>query len=108
MIMNAKANDLTNSLSSTGMVENLSWSNPSDDHRINKFTERVTSEIDKKLTAANQKARYQYINDAGKGQEIFQTYPPENLQKLQQIRDKYDPNRVFTDLMPGGWKVADL
>lgn len=90
------------------MVENLSWSNASDDNRVKEFTEKLTRVMDEKLTAANQKARYQYLNDAGLGQEIFQTYPPENLEKLKQIREKYDSNRVFTDLMPGGWKVANV
>jgi hypothetical protein len=47
-----------------------------------------------------------YLNDADKGQDVFGGYPVENVQALQQIRDKYDPDRVFTDLMTGGWKVA--
>lgn len=47
-----------------------------------------------------------YLNDADKGQDVFGGYPIENLQALRRIRDKFDPDRIFTDLMPGGWKVA--
>lgn len=47
-----------------------------------------------------------YLNDADKGQDVFAGYPAENVQALEKIRTKYDPDRVFTDLMPGGWKVA--
>jgi hypothetical protein len=47
-----------------------------------------------------------YVNDADKGQDVFGGYPVENVKALQRIRQKYDPDRVFTDLMPGGWKVA--
>jgi len=47
-----------------------------------------------------------YLNDADKGQDVFGGYPAENVQALRRIRDKFDPDRVFTDLMPGGWKVA--
>lgn len=47
-----------------------------------------------------------YLNDADKGQDVFGGYPAENVRTLQKIREKYDPDRVFTDLMPGGWKVA--
>lgn len=47
-----------------------------------------------------------YLNDADKGQDVFGGYPKNNVEALQQIREKYDPDRVFTDLMPGGWKVA--
>ncbi|TVY81422.1 FAD-dependent monooxygenase yanF [Lachnellula suecica] len=39
--------------------------------------------------------------------DVFGGYPAENVQELKTIREKYDPNRVYTDLMPGGWKVAD-
>jgi hypothetical protein len=47
------------------------------------------------------------MNDAGFGQEIFQGYGAGNLAKLQLIRKKYDPLNVYTNLMPGGWKVAN-
>lgn len=47
-----------------------------------------------------------YLNDADKGQDVFGGYPLKNVQALQRIRSKYDPDRVFTDLMPGGWKIA--
>ena len=47
-----------------------------------------------------------YLNDADKGQDVFGGYPAKNVQALQKIRTKYDPDRVFTDLMPGGRKVA--
>jgi hypothetical protein len=47
-----------------------------------------------------------YLNDADKGQDVFGGYPAGNVKALRQIREKYDPERVFTDLMPGGWKVA--
>lgn len=47
-----------------------------------------------------------YLNDADKGQDVFAGYPAGNVQALQKIRTKYDPERIFTDLMPGGWKVA--
>ncbi|KAF3045592.1 hypothetical protein E8E12_010349 [Didymella heteroderae] len=46
-----------------------------------------------------------YPNDADKGQKVFESYGGESVARLKKIRDKYDPNRVYTDLMPGGWKV---
>jgi hypothetical protein len=47
-----------------------------------------------------------YLNDADKGQDVFGGYPVENVKALQQICDRYDPDMVFPDLMPGGWKIA--
>ena len=87
------------------MVENFSWTNPADDARMNAFAVKVTGVLNAKLQAAGQDATYRYMNDAGLGQMIFQNYGPGNLAKLKTIRTKYDPSKVFTDLMPGGWKV---
>lgn len=90
---------------SIGMVENFSWTDSNDDARIYAFIKQVTATIEKKLSAAGQLAKYRYLNDAGEGQEIFQSYGAGNLEKLKAIRAKYDPKRFYTDLMPGGWKV---
>ncbi|CZR68267.1 related to 6-HYDROXY-D-NICOTINE OXIDASE [Phialocephala subalpina] len=87
------------------MVENFSWTDSADDDRIFAFAVEVTAVIEGKLEAAGQAAKYKYMNDAGLGQQIFQNYGPGNLVKLKAIRAKYDPFNVYTDLMPGGWKV---
>ena len=87
------------------MVENFSWTDPADDATIYAFAAQVTDIIEAKLLAAGQAAQYHYMNDAGLGQEIFQNYGTGNLAKLQSIRAKYDPLKVYTNLMPGGWKV---
>lgn len=50
---------------------------------------------------------YLYLNDADKGQPVFEGYAPENLERLKAIRAKYDPAGVYTTQMPGGWKVED-
>lgn len=87
------------------MVENFSWTDSNDDARIDAFIKLVTATIENKLSAAGQLAKYRYLNDAGEGQKIFQNYGDGNLAKLKAIRAKYDPKRIYTDLMPGGWKV---
>lgn len=50
---------------------------------------------------------YLYLNDADKDQPVFQGYAPENLERLKEIRAKYDPAGTYTTQMPGGWKVED-
>lgn len=50
---------------------------------------------------------YLYLNDADKGQPVFEGYAPENLQRLKDIRAKYDPAGIYTTQMPGGWKVEN-
>lgn len=89
------------------MVENFSWSSAADDGVVQTVADEITTEIDSMLHAGGWSADYLYMNDAGKGQPVFQSYPAANLRRLKAIRTKYDPLRIFTNLMPGGWKVVD-
>lgn len=77
------------------------------DEDLDQFYDKVNAEITKRLKEKNIAIpKFVYINDANPGQDAFATYPRENLQRLKSVRAKYDPERVYTDLMPGGWKVA--
>ncbi|GME49379.1 putative FAD binding domain protein [Neofusicoccum parvum] len=85
--------------------ESLMWSNPADDKTIDTFLADVNKDINAKLDAKGLRAPYLYLNDAYQGQQVFERYPKVNLAIMKGIRAKYDPQRVLTDLMPGGWKV---
>ncbi|KAH7082487.1 FAD binding domain-containing protein [Paraphoma chrysanthemicola] len=89
------------------MVENWTWTDPNDDARVRAAADSITAEINSALAANTFGAKYLYMNDAGPGQPVFQSYPTENLQRLKAIRTKYDPLKVYTNLLPGGWKVAN-
>jgi hypothetical protein len=89
------------------MVENFTWFSASDDTAVRAAADEITARINSLLRAKSYSAEYLYMNDAGKGQPIFQSYPPANLRRLKTIRTKYDQLRVYTDLMPGGWKVSE-
>ena len=88
--------------------QSLTWSSPSDDARIDNFVQVVNTALNAALDAKNLRVPFVYLNDADAGQAVFQGYPKDNVERLKQIRDKYDPARIYTDLMPGGWKVADV
>lgn len=78
-----------------------------DEEHVSAFLQAVDEEVKKMLAAEGIKQpKYLYLNDADKGQPVFEGYPAGNVRKLKQIRHKYDPEMVFTNQMPGGWKVA--
>ncbi|KAI0198820.1 FAD-binding domain-containing protein [Astrocystis sublimbata] len=52
--------------------------------------------------------RWLYMNYADKSQDVLASYGPENVKKLIEVADKYDPDRVFQKLCPGGWKLPRL
>lgn len=86
--------------------ESISWSNAADDAEVVEFLRNVNNDIERQLAEKDLAIAYVYLNDADKGQAVFEGYGKENMKKLKAIREKYDPSRVFTDMMPGGFKVA--
>ncbi|KAI1495102.1 hypothetical protein F5X96DRAFT_613409 [Biscogniauxia mediterranea] len=46
-----------------------------------------------------------YLNYADKTQEVLQSYGPQNVAKMNEVAAKYDPQRVFQKLCPGGFKL---
>ncbi|KAF4626377.1 hypothetical protein G7Y89_g11779 [Cudoniella acicularis] len=86
--------------------QSLSWGDSADDAKIDAFIQSVNANMTTQLVAANLTSSYIYLNDADKGQPVFAGYPAENVQRLKDIRDKYDPLMIYTNLMPGGFKVA--
>ncbi len=46
------------------------------------------------------------MGDAGDFQDPFTGFPVENVRKMREIRDAYDPLGVFTRLNWGGFKLG--
>lgn len=87
--------------------ESITWYEASDDTTVDAFYEAFNKNITVQLEPFGVLSPYVYLNDANGAQDVFGGYPAENVERLKVIREKYDPSRVYTDLMPGGWKVAD-
>lgn len=88
--------------------ESFMWKDPADDARMATFLDVVNANITAALTeqvGEDSQHKYLYLNDADYNQPVFEGYPKGNVMMMKMIREKYDPERVFTDLMPGGWKV---
>lgn len=89
------------------IVQNLSWQNAGDDDTVRAFAKATIAKIEGTITSHGVAGGYLYMNDAGDGQPVFQSYPSANLRRLKDIRTKYDPFRIYTNLLVGGWKVLD-
>jgi hypothetical protein len=89
------------------IVQNLSWQSANDDNTVRTFAKTIMDKIEGDITAHGVSGGYLYMNDAGDGQPVFQNYPSANLKRLKDIRTKYDPLRIYTNLLTGGWKVLN-
>ena len=63
----------------------------------------INKKIEEKLREKDLLRDYIYLNDAIKGQPVFEGYVKENVDSLKGIREKYDPEGVITELMLGGF-----
>lgn len=89
------------------LVESPQWVHAADDATVVAAHAEANRQIAANLAAAGfTELPFVYLSDAEKGQSVFPAYGAENLAKLKNIRDRYDPGMVYTKLMPGGVKVA--
>lgn len=83
--------------------ETFSWSHENDTQVIATLMSDIDSEIHAQL--GDTLVPFLYLNNAGNGQDVFQSYNATNLARLQEIKAKYDSNGVFTNLLAGGFKL---
>ncbi|KXH34531.1 FAD binding domain-containing protein [Colletotrichum simmondsii] len=87
--------------------QTYSWTDEADDQVFHTFISEFNTRVREIVEPMGALYPFCYLNEADVGQPVFESYPAGNLDRLKEIRNKYDPARVFTDLMPGGFKVAD-
>lgn len=87
--------------------ESISWYSAADGDTVAAFYDAFNANITAQLEPLDVMTPFVYLNDANGQQDVFAGYPAENVERLNEIRAKYDPDMVFTNLMPGGWKVAN-
>ncbi|KAH9844892.1 FAD-binding domain-containing protein [Teratosphaeria destructans] len=49
-----------------------------------------------------------YLNYADRSQDPLRSYGAENVRRMKQVAAKYDPQAVFQDLCPGGFKISHV
>ncbi|CEL11792.1 Putative FAD binding domain protein [Aspergillus calidoustus] len=86
-------------------AEVVEWTGSKYNDIVMQWIEETTYAINNATFEAGLYDAFNYIGDAAAFQSIFPGYGPENHARLQAIAQKYDPNRVFQTLMPGGFKV---
>ncbi|RYP17192.1 hypothetical protein DL767_010062 [Monosporascus sp. MG133] len=83
----------------------MSWSDATDDAAIDRAARQLIAAIQQDTRALDALDPYVYINYAAPWQRPIDSYGETSLQRLRSVRRAYDPNRIFTDLVPGGFKV---
>ena len=86
---------------------NIHWSEPEDDALAYQFSQDMLMKLDAAAQEKNLSYPFLFMNDAGPGERVIQSYGyGASLEKLKQIRRKYDPLGIFQALCGGGFKVG--
>ncbi|RYP80488.1 hypothetical protein DL770_006205 [Monosporascus sp. CRB-9-2] len=89
----------------TWLALDVAWWNEADDDVAYDATEALLAKINKEAKADGIFLDYIFINDASNRQPVLASYGPENVQKLRDVKQAYDPAEVFQRLVPGGQKI---
>ncbi|KAL2063148.1 hypothetical protein VTL71DRAFT_6220 [Oculimacula yallundae] len=85
-------------------IISTNWRDASDDEEVIAWQTNIREEMHAANLAAGVGLDFVYMNDAGDDQDPFASIPPANLARLKSIRETYDPDFVFTNLI-GGFKL---
>ena len=98
---------LTNRKGRALIVVNLgmTWSNAADDDTVDKAARALVEAIQRAVGKLDALDPFVYVNYAAPWQQPIESYGEASAERLRSVQRVYDPRRVFTDVVPGGFKV---
>lgn len=81
------------------------WLDAQYDDAVWDIVEKWTTEVSKATDELGMADPFVHLNFAGRFQKPFCGYGADNLEFLREVAGKYDPDQVFQDLVPGGFKL---
>ena len=82
-----------------------SWTNAADDAKVQKAAHDLFDGMEKDARALGVYDPFVYLNYAAPWQHPIASYGRDSVMKLQEVQNKVDPTRVFTRMVPGGFKI---
>ena len=82
------------------------WTNETYDDEIDNAIQHWYADVIQLTHAFGMDNQYVNFNFAGKFQNPLASYGAENLDFMRQVAAKYDPEHVFQQLVPGGFKLS--
>lgn len=83
-----------------------SWTDPTDDPSLNAAAENWVTSVQQFSASAGTNVDFLYLNYAASFQDPLASYGAANLAFMRQVSQKYDPEQVFQNLVPGGFKLG--
>jgi hypothetical protein len=81
------------------------WADPKDDARVEAAALELMALVEADAKRRDVHDPFVYLNYAAPWQKAIESYGPENVGKLREIRQAMDPRGLFTHNVPGGGKI---
>jgi len=83
-----------------------SWVNMEDDDKVNKAARKLIADIESDARAAGAYDPFIYLNYANPSQDPISSYGSESSNAFQAVKERVDPNGVFSKQSAGGFKLS--
>jgi hypothetical protein len=93
------------SVNQTWLAIVTGWGFQTDDLKVHSAGDAMVKAVSETAQTRGKHLPYIFMNDASWNQDVLGSYGAENLQRLKDVRARYDPDQVFHKLVPGGFKL---
>ncbi|KAK4164097.1 hypothetical protein QBC43DRAFT_318702 [Cladorrhinum sp. PSN259] len=83
----------------------MTWANAEDDKTVDEGVKALVASIEDRVGKLGALDPFIYINYAAPWQKPIASYGTTSVDRLLKVQRKYDPHRVFTNMVPGGFKL---
>ncbi|EEA23203.1 hypothetical protein TMatcc_002060 [Talaromyces marneffei ATCC 18224] len=83
----------------------VTWINADDDARVDGEMKQLIATMEREVGYIGSLDPFVYLNYAAPWQKPISSYGQTSMQRLTRIRQEYDPRRVFTNIVSGGFKI---
>ncbi|KAL3463406.1 hypothetical protein BJX64DRAFT_120493 [Aspergillus heterothallicus] len=84
------------------------WKNAADEDRVRAAVKAIVDTAESLAKETGVYLDYKYTNYASRDQDALATYGEENIAKLNEVSEKYDPLGIFQNLQSGGWLLSKV
>ncbi|GAB1311770.1 FAD-binding PCMH-type domain-containing protein [Madurella fahalii] len=81
------------------------WAEAADDERVEQAGRDMMAAIERDAKEMGAYDPFVYLNYAARWQDPIASYGEEVVRRMQEVRDRVDPKRVFSHQVPGGFKI---
>lgn len=91
-----------------GWTTLIDWTDEKDDDKVRSVSIETTEQWEKLGKERDLDVPFVYMNDASRDQNPLASYGSDNVAKLKDVSQKYDPKQIFQTLQNSGFLLSKI